>query len=123
MKEIPQHVSESVKRLNPHLYSNGRVLGGLETQKPKPTSSPTLARLPRKLEGGKKGVECVVTLCCHRKRLLDSHDNLRSSIKPLVDAIAKSLLMDDADPRIAWQYHQLKTEGREGVVVTIERLC
>lgn len=122
MKEIPQHVSESVRRLNPHLYTNGGVLGGLETKKPKPNPSPSLARQPLKFKSGKEGVGVCITLCSHRRRLLDSHDNLRSSTKPLVDAIAKTIGLDDADPRIKWQYHQLETKGREGVVVTIERL-
>ena len=47
-------------------------------------------------------------------------DNLIASIKPLRDAIAASIGIDDGDKRIAFQYQQLQTKGREGVLVHIE---
>ena len=41
-------------------------------------------------------------------------------MKPLRDAIAAELGMDDADPRIRWQYGQTETRGAEGVLVMVE---
>lgn len=52
--------------------------------------------------------------------LLDSHDNLASSLKPLVDAIAETLGVADKDPRVAWEYSQAETRGTTGVTVTVE---
>jgi len=39
--------------------------------------------------------------------LLDSHDNLRTSLKPFVDRIAEHLGVEDSDPRIRWEYLQV----------------
>lgn len=116
MKEIP-HGSESFRRLNLHLYG----VGGLETKKPEPASAPALARQPRKHKGGKTGLHYIVTFVSHRIHLLDD-DNLVGSCKALRDAVSKELGLDDGDSQIHWQYFQLETRGREGVVVTIERL-
>ena len=52
------------------------------------------------------------------RRLMDSHDNLRSSLKPLVDAIAERLGVPDNDPRLVWEYGQVQT-SRSGVLVRI----
>jgi hypothetical protein len=52
--------------------------------------------------------------------LYDDHDNLRSSLKPLVDAIAATLGLPDKDPRLRWEYSQAGTDGEPGVVVTVE---
>jgi len=48
----------------------------------------------------------TVTLTRIGKRLLDEHDNLPSSFKPLVDGIADRLGIADNDPRIKWRYAQ-----------------
>lgn len=51
---------------------------------------------------------------------MDAHENLRIGLKPLVDAIATSLGIDDADPRVTWEYGQQKTAGEPCVAVVIE---
>ena len=56
---------------------------------------------------GRGEVEVVVTLVQCRRRLLDSHDNLRTSLKPFVDRIAEHLGVEDSDPRIRWEYLQV----------------
>lgn len=73
----------------------------------KAVGKPRRKRIPR-LGGDFRGgtPEVVVTLIQCRYRGLDSHDNLRFSLKPLVDFIANSLQVDDADPRIRWEYRQ-----------------
>ena len=61
----------------------------------------------------------VVSLIGLRRRTLDD-DNFNGACKHLRDAIAASLGLDDGDKRICWQYQQLQTKGREGVLVRIE---
>lgn len=60
---------------------------------------------------------------CWGGRIHDGHDNLRASLKPLVDAIAETLGVPDDHPGIAWEYSQSETTGRVGVIVTIETKC
>ena len=69
-------------------------------------------RCPRRL---------VVSFVCFRSRPCDD-DNLQFGCKWLRDAIANSIGIDDGDKRFRWQYHQLKTDGPEGVSVTIQIL-
>ncbi len=47
-----------------------------------------------------------VLLTRRSKNLMDAHDNLRVSLKPVVDEIARWLRVDDGDPRVAWCYVQ-----------------
>lgn len=43
-------------------------------------------------------------------RALDSHDNLRSACKAVVDGIADALdLLTDADTRVSWEYAQARS--------------
>lgn len=93
-------------------------LGPVEAKKPKPTASQALVRSDEKQQGGKKFM--VVSLVQFRKSLLDDHDNARAACKPIVDAIAASLGVDDGDRRIKWQYGQIETRGEQGVMLKIE---
>jgi hypothetical protein len=54
--------------------------------------------------------------------LLDSHDNLRAALKPIVDQVAVWLGVDDADPRVTWEYGQrrIKRRHQPSVVVEVE---
>lgn len=48
---------------------------------------------------------------------LDSHDNLRASMKPIVDGVADALdLKSDNDERVTWLYSQRKGGVREYAV-------
>jgi hypothetical protein len=62
-----------------------------------------------------------VSFVVFRKRELD-RDNLVGGLKHLRDAVAASLGLDDADHLIAWEYAQIETKGRTGVVVRIESI-
>jgi hypothetical protein len=117
MKHVPQQVSESVRRLNPHLYP----LGKMEARKPKPSAAPALERRVSRSKTSKRGVGLAVSFCAHRKVLLDDDNNV-ASIKPLRDAVSAHLGVDDGDPSIRFQYTQIATCGTEGVSVTIERI-
>lgn len=79
-----------------------------------------LEQNPKRQPGREGGVVYRVTLVSYRRRLLDAHDNLRHGLKPLVDAIAASLKLDDADKRIEWEYGQVQSKGTTGVAVKIE---
>lgn len=75
----------------------------------------------RQLEGsqGRRGFR--IQLVCLRRRLLDSHDNLPMSLKPIVDRITYRLgFNNDTDPLLQWSYSQARTMGHEGVVILIE---
>ena len=53
-----------------------------------------------------------------RHRALDD-DNLTGGLKPLRDAIATTLGLDDGDPRLKFTVHQCVGRGPEGVLVRI----
>jgi len=61
----------------------------------------------------------AVTLVAFVRRLRDD-DNLIGGLKVLRDAVAFSLGVDDADPRVLWQCRQIETRGRVGTLVRIE---
>ena len=68
------------------------------------------------LAHGRFPLPCVVTLVRVSSGVLDAHDNLPASLKPCVDAIAKWIACDDADPRVQWRYAQEKApRGTQGL--------
>ena len=75
----------------------------------------------RQLARPAPGVGFRVCLIQRRRKLLDAHDNLPASCKPLVDAITAWLgFAADSDPALCWEYGQCQTTGQEGVIVHIE---
>ena len=106
--------SEAVRKANPHIF-----MGGVE----RPFTQQNLARAldgkPSKRSQGPRSV--VVSLVRYGRRKLDD-DNLAGSFKPLRDAIASSLGIDDGDPRMRWEYGQIETRGQCGTAVRIESL-
>lgn len=46
-------------------------------------------------------------------------DNFIAGAKPLRDAIAKSLGVDDGDPRLRWSYGEALSPGPAGVLVIV----
>lgn len=114
MKEIPQNVSESTKKRNPHLYPVAR-LGGSGT-KPAGRSEGQ----NKEVEASKTGFRCSIV--SFRAKPLDEHDNLRFAHKALVDRITEWLgFKSDSDPRLEWEYHQIISKVR-GTLVNIQRL-
>lgn len=118
LEDLPDHI----KKRNPHLFA----VGGLRSPEPERSAGRALGdeaqarpRRSRRLEGrdGKLRVVFVV----HRRRLVEDRDNLIGGCKPLRDAIAISLGLDDSERFIWWEYHQIKTSGRQGVAVKIEK--
>lgn len=64
----------------------------------------------------KMPVPCVVTLVRLGKRMLDD-DNLLGALKHVRDGVADRLGVDDADPRVTWEYGQ---EIAKGYAVRVE---
>ena len=132
MANLPTNPSESTKRLNPNLYPS---MGASETQVTKPTSPQALDGEHAKLKGCAPSVwricsgprprkvkhttQVTVTFVAYRRRLLDD-DNNSGAMKPLRDAVAKWIHMDDGDPRWRWEYAQVLTRAQEGVSVKLE---
>jgi hypothetical protein len=71
------------------------------------------------LHGHQPRLPCVVTMTRRAPSSgLDSHDNLRMSMKHVADSVAAWLGVPDKDPRVEWRYDQER--GPYGVRLTIE---
>lgn len=95
-------------------------MGGLEAHQPESTPQ-ALVKAPRKSKCRSGGAHVVVTLIANRRRILDDDNNV-ASFKPLRDAIAEAIGIDDGDRRIRFECGQIETRGRQGVIVKIEHL-
>lgn len=94
-------------------------MGGVAAGQPQPPQTPALDRGNRKHQGGAGRVGVRVSLMAERRRLLDKDNNV-ASFKPLQDAIAKTLAIDDGAAAIDWEYGQKQTNGAEGVIVKVQ---
>jgi hypothetical protein len=76
------------------------------------------------VEESPSGVRYSILIVSYRKRLLDSHDNLRTAHKALVDRITERYgFQSDSDPRLQWHYAQIQTSGVTGTHVVITRVA
>jgi hypothetical protein len=113
---------------NPHLAGLGRVVGRVAAAKSQPTSAPTLDCADPQQEAGPSRLGTSryrVALTVFRRRLMDEADNLKTSLKPLLDSIAQSLhggTLGRHDNLVEWEFGQQKTRGAEGVLVKVERV-
>lgn len=112
MKGPFTHASETFRLLNPHLFGG---VGAVETRQPQPQKRPALDRVPSPREDRETGVVLRVVFTAHLARPMDD-DNLVASLKPLRDAVAASLGVDDGDPRVEWACRQVK-DADEGVSI------
>lgn len=115
--DLSETLKQRIRRDNPTLFN---PVGRVETNSPKRPAVQALDNRVPKPASSTKSVGLRITLVTLRKRLLDKHDAVAYACKPLTDAIAKSLGIDDADKRLEWEYLQVKTTGTEGVMVKIE---
>jgi hypothetical protein len=53
----------------------------------------------------------------------DTSDNLNAGAKPLKDAIAESLGLDDCDANFVWEFGQIQTGEKEETLVHIRKLA
>lgn len=99
--------------------SRSLAVGGLAPSPAKPTVVQTLDGGKPQRKKSKGRVAVVVTLISCRRRLSDD-DAIAASCKHLRDHIASTLGLDDGDARIKFQYAQIQTSGKQGVLVRIE---
>ena len=104
----------------PGRRTGGDGVGAVEAGQPERAASQALDRYSQEQPGSAAGVEYRVTLVAVVGRELDG-DNLVSACKPLRDAVAATLGIDDGDKRITFEYGQTRTDGDEGVMVKITK--
>lgn len=97
------------------------LVAGLANSKCEPDPLPALEQSKKTYRSGKKRLVLCVKIISIRNREADS-DNIISGAKPLRDAIAKSLGVDDHDKHIRWEYEVITTAGGTGTQVVISRL-
>lgn len=93
-------------------------MGGLGAGK-HAEQAPALVKDAPAKQSGKGRLAVIVKIVTCRHRVLDS-DNHVSGCKPMRDAIARSLAIDDGSERIQFEYSQLHTTGPERTIVVIE---
>lgn len=103
---------ESIKKRNPDLF-----LGAVARTESKQNVARPLDRSGQ--ARNKSKVRICVSFVRFGGRSLDS-DNLAGAFKHGRDFIARMLGVDDADPRLRWQYGQCETHGETGTLVVIE---
>lgn len=123
-------MGHDLSKLNPKLRE--RIIKDIQAQYPASDAVGAVEAASAKqpvaqaLDGGKQiqperavGIRVIISLVAFRRQLLD-RDAIAFASKPLTDAIAESLGIDDDDPRIEWEYSQVRTYGEQGVIVKFE---
>jgi hypothetical protein len=116
-------VSPASRRLNPDLF--GAAPGVAADPAPRLDERPgTLVRRPAAQEGrttvGAGGTRFRCSLVAFTRHDVDP-DNLGAALKHVQDVVAELLGVDDGDRRrVLWQYGNVVTRGRQGVLVQIE---
>ena len=111
--------SAATRARNPHLFGS---MGSLDTPQPEQNTRPALEQKPSRYRGSTRRLAVIVTIIRVGGKILDG-DNLQGACKPLRDAIANTLGLDDGDSRIEWQYRQIgKGKAESGAIVKLEML-
>ncbi len=97
---------------------NNIGVGAVETNQPQ--RSPALVKEAQGKQTVHNGVAYRVSLVAFLRNKWDD-DNVTASLKPLRDAVAFSLGVDDGSSRIVFETGQFSTNGEEGVLVVIEK--
>jgi len=96
-------------------------LAGLADPQREQNPLPPLVNRKKAHSGRKVRVDLCIKIISIRKREADL-DNIISGAKPLRDSVARSLAIDDGDPRIRWEYDTIITSGAIGTQVLISRV-
>ena len=113
--DLNPKTQERIRRENPDVFRT------MVAEKSKQIASSSLDGRSPQRQGRKNKLVVRVTLVTLRRRVCDDDNNV-SAIKPLRDSIARSIGLDDGDPRIKFEYGAARTEGQPGVMVKIEQL-
>lgn len=129
LDDLSRKVSASVRSLNPQLFGAdiphkpGSVgVGRVDpAQHGQPARALGQGARPQRSRpaGVASGSSVVVCLCAHLHGHPLDTDNLAGAMKPLRDALAAWLGLDDGDPRVHWRYTQVQTAGPEGTTVAV----
>lgn len=97
----------------------GAVLGPVEARPAERSAVQALdgGVKERRQSKGSVAVRVVLVSCRHR---CSDDDGVAASLKPIRDAVAASLGIDDGDARVKFHYTQCQTDGEQGVLVKIE---
>lgn len=111
---LERNESASFRRQNPDLFPVAPV----PRTEPQPDAGREPSRAVALQEPRQRRVVCRVRIVAFRKRLCDEDNNVAAQ-KTLRDCIAQTLMVDDADRRVQWEYLQVKTAGEPGTLVLI----
>lgn len=117
-KEDLLRYEQRTKSINPPQIEHA-VVGAVGAPKREQGQGAALDKKPPRIKKRKGRLLVVVTLIACRRREADT-DNSIAGLKPMRDAIARSLGVDDGDERVRWCYGQCRTDGETGVIVRIE---
>ena len=117
MKLSPEQYREILQR--PGMQKANPALGGVSSQEHKPKSRPALVKNAPRRQSGQASLDVIIRIVAVRNFYCDE-DNSRTAYKPLQDAIAKSLGVDDGADCIRFEYGQLYSPGPEGTIVVIQ---
>jgi len=101
--------------------NDAQPVGGLGDTQRQCDPLPALEQGKKAQRGRKARVVICVKIISIRKREADL-DNIVAGAKPLRDAIAKSLGVDDGHKRIRWEYDTVVTTGATGTQILISKL-
>lgn len=122
LKRYTQRRLKDEERARQNLYERANhSMGAVVRTRPQRNEISALDGAIKEQRQRKGRVAVRVTLIACRHRELDS-DSAVFALKPLRDAVAASLGIDDADARIAWDYGQVVSRGEPGVIVRIEQV-
>jgi hypothetical protein len=120
----PAYVKIGDEYFSPHhpkAKAHAEFMGGLGNTERKPDALPALVNREKTQRGRKARVDLCVKIVSVRQRDADS-DNIIAGAKPLRDAIARQLGVDDGSKRIMWEYDILVSKGTPGTFVILSTL-
>ena len=113
-------IAQAIKKHGPHAYIHALGPVGDPQSQPDQASGALVRKLSPHEEGQDRVGVCVTIVRFGHSKM--DEDNLIAGAKPLRDAIAKSLELDDADERIIWLYRQVIGGGRCGTLVKADAI-
>lgn len=121
-----KNVSETVKRLNPHIFDRAAVDRLPAAHRQCVDKKALVGEPPREKACGKGGAESAqpivrVVLVSFRGRATDS-DNDTFAAKGIRDELAKWIGLDDGSPLIEWEYQRVISPKHRGILVKIDLL-